>query len=159
MPDTAQAVRPNYAAAILIGGLVAGAVDLFAATLIYQAPLDVICKSVAGGLLGAKAAQAGGTQTVLIGAACHFAIMTAIAALYVLASRRLAVLVKQPLIFAPLYGAAMYVVMNYVVVPLSAIGPRPTPSLPILVEAVALHMFILAPIIVFAAVKFAPTRD
>ena len=159
MPDRAPAQRPNLAVAILTGGLVAGAVDLFAATLIYHAPLDVICKSVAGGLLGAKAAQAGGTQTVLIGAACHFAIMTAIAAIYVLASRRLPMLVKQPLIFAPLYGAAMYAVMNYVVVPLSAIGPRPTPPLPILAQAVALHMFILAPIIVFAAVKFAPARD
>ena len=152
-------VRPNLAAAILTGGLVAGAVDLFAASLIYHAPLDVICKSVAGGLLGARAAQAGGLETVLIGAACHFAIMTAIAAIYVLASRRLAVLVKQPLILAPLYGAAMYIVMNYVVVPLSAIGPRPTPPLPILAQAVALHMFILAPIIVLAARKFAPPRD
>ena len=159
MSDVSAQRRPNLAAAILTGGLVAGAVDLLAATIIYHAPLPVICKSVAGGLLGAKASQAGGTPNALIGAACHFAIMTTIAAIYVLASRRLPILVKQPLIFAPLYGAAMYIVMNYVVVPLSAIGPRPTPPLPILAEAVALHMFILAPIIVFAARKFAPARD
>lgn len=159
MSDFGVPARPNLAAAILAGGLVAGIVDLLAATLIYHASLPVICKSVAGGLLGAKAAQAGGMENVLIGAACHFAIMTTIAAIYVLASRRLPILVKQPLVFAPLYGAAMYGVMNYVVVPLSAIGPRPTPPLPILIEAVALHMFILAPIIVFAARKFAPARE
>ena len=151
-------MRSNLAA-ILTGGRLAGAVDLFAASLICHAPLDVIAKSVAGGLLGAKAAQAGGPSNVLIGAACHFAIMTVIAAIYVLASRRLAVLVKQPLIFAPLYGAAMYLVMNYAVVPLSAIGLRPTPPLPILAQAVALHMFILAPIIALAAWKFAPAGD
>ncbi|WP_421933581.1 hypothetical protein [Phenylobacterium sp.] len=159
MSDFGVPARPNLAAAILTGGLVAGAVDLLAATIIYHAPLPVICKSVAGGLLGAKAAQAGGLENALIGAACHFAIMTTIAAIYVLASRRLPILVRRPLVFAPLYGAAMYGVMNYVVVPLSAIGPRPTPPLPILIEAVALHMFILAPIIVFAARKFAPARE
>ena len=159
MSDIAVLARPNLAAAILVGGLVAGAVDLLAATVLYHTPLLAICKVVAGGLLGAKAAQAGGIETSALGAACHFAIMTAIAAIYVLASRRLPVLVKQPFVFAPLYGAAIYVVMNYVVVPLSAIGPRPTPPLATLVPAVALHMFILAPIIVFAAVKFAPARD
>jgi hypothetical protein len=52
----------------------------------------------------------------------HFVIAIGMAAAFVVASRVLPILTRLPLIFGPLYGAALMAAMNYVIVPMSAIG-------------------------------------
>lgn len=130
---------------IVIATLVAGTLDITAAILTWLtrgvAPARVL-QSVASGVLG-RAAVAGGAPTAALGLFLHFAIMSAIVALFVLASRRWSLLTPRALPPAIgcgiVYGIAVYVVMTYVVVPLSA-SPIRTPALPQFLEGVAVHI-------------------
>jgi len=105
--------------AILLGGLIAGTFDIGAAALINLANPLLILKFVAGGLLG-KAALAGGASVELLGLVLQWAMSLIIAALYVFAARWLPVLRRRWLTSGLAYGVVIFVVMNFVVVPLSA---------------------------------------
>jgi len=111
--------RISYLQAILLGGLVAGTVDIGAASLISGRSPVVISQFIAGGLLG-KASLDGGMRTAALGVVLQWAMSIIIAALYVLASTRLDALRRSWLLFGILYGIPVYFVMEYVVVPLSA---------------------------------------
>jgi hypothetical protein len=110
---------------IALATAVAGVLDITDACLYYgitkAVPPDRIFQSVASGLLG-KAAYAGGAATAALGLALHFAIMAVMVAVYVLASLRLPILTKRPVVMGLGYGLATYLVMNYVVLPISAAG-------------------------------------
>ena len=69
----------------------------------------------------------------------HFIIAVA-ASLYLLASGRVTALVHHPYICGPLYGVAIYLVMNFIVVPLSAVTPGKH-SLQGVVGDLASHLF------------------
>jgi uncharacterized membrane protein YagU involved in acid resistance len=105
--------------AILFGGIVAGTVDIGAASLISGRDPVFISQYIAGGLLG-KDALAGGMQTAALGVVLQWAMSIVIAAIYVLASRMLPVLRSQWLLMGLLYGIPVQFVMSYVVLPLSA---------------------------------------
>jgi len=136
--------------ATLLGGLVAGALDFAAATVLYEAPPMVIARSVASGWLG-PAARTGGTQAAAIGIASHFALMTMIAGVYVLAARRIPWLKSSWILGGLVFGLCVYGIMNAIVVPLSAAAPRMPPPDTLLLEAVALHMILIGlPIAWFA---------
>ncbi len=109
---------------ILLGGFCAGLADfLFATTMAVvngKSPLRP-WQGVAGGLLG-KDALAGGVATAVLGAALHFFIAIAAAALLYLLVRRVRLVPRQWLVLAVLYGVAFLLVMNYAILPLSAIG-------------------------------------
>src|SRR6202000_1215351 len=100
-------------------GIVAGTVDIGAASLISGYDPLFISRFIAGGLLG-KASLSGGAQTVALGVALQWAMSMVIAAIYILASRVLPVLRSQWPAMGILYGVPVYCVMTYVVVPLSA---------------------------------------
>src|SRR5919112_6223459 len=121
--------RPRALDTILYGGLAVGILDgLFALVfygLILGAKPTRIFQSVAAGLLG-RAAFEGGTRTFLLGVLLHFVVATCIAAVYYALSLKLPVLIRRPVVCGLVYGLVAYLVMNYVVVPLSAIGPRPS---------------------------------
>ena len=136
---------------ILWGGLVAGAADICAAALIWKIPIDTVFKSVARGWHG-KAAMKGGWDMVAVGAASHFFITLVCAAIYVLAARRLPVLTRRPILAGSLFGLIIYGVMTYVVVPLSAVGPRPQPPVDLtLVLAILANVMVGLIIALFAA--------
>ena len=111
---------------VLAGGLVAGTLDIVYACVFWAVkagvPVRRILQSVAAGLLGAASFE-GGAATAALGLALHFLIAVSMSAAYYLASRRWAVLRERPLACGPLYGLGLYVVMNHIVVPLSAAGP------------------------------------
>jgi uncharacterized membrane protein YagU involved in acid resistance len=85
-----------------------------------------VFQSVASGLLGA-ASFTGGAKTAVLGVVLHFIIATTAAAVYYLASRQLRFLIDQTVIAGVLYGVVVYLFMNFVVLPLSAITKRPVP--------------------------------
>ncbi len=106
--------------AILVGGFVAGAIDISYAILANLARVapERVLQSVASGLLG-RASYQGGAPTAWLGLFLHFAMAIAMAAIFVAAARSLAP-VRQHLIVAGLvYGALIYFAMRWVVVPLS----------------------------------------
>jgi hypothetical protein len=123
----ARGARSETLRAILLGGLLAGLADALYATLYFgwlgARPVR-IWQSVAAGLLTRERAVAGGLPTAALGLAIHFLIAYAAAAVYVLASRRLPVLVRRAVLCGSLYGLWVYVFMNSVVIPLSALPPR-----------------------------------
>ncbi len=110
---------------ILIAGLAAGAMDITYAFVVYgplsyqMSPVEVL-HSVAAGWLGKDAANAGGATTALLGLATHFMIATVMAAVFVLVAARWPALKHNAVRWALIYGFGLYVVMSYVVVPLSA---------------------------------------
>ena len=110
--------------AILLGGLIAGTIDIGAAALINGLSPVTIMQAVASGLLG-KAAFHGGPQAAALGMGLQWAMSLAIAAIYVLAARWITTLRRRWILDGLAYGVGVFVVMNYAVMPLSAVGHAP----------------------------------
>jgi hypothetical protein len=131
------------------GGGVGGLLDAIYATVLWGVILGSnpagVWQGVASGLLG-KASFEGGNATALLGLALHFFIAFIMALVYVRASRRLPALLERPLLMGALYGVVLYVVMNFVVVPLSHIGFRP-PTLVGFLRAFPPHVILVGPAI------------
>lgn len=127
----------------LLGGAVVGVLDLLDALIFFGlrgAKAVLVLQAIAAGLIGRETARSGGAVTVLIGLAVHFAIAFTIVGVYHLVAGRVTILARQPFIFGPLYGVAAYLVMNFVVLPLSATPPGSAPiPLPVLINGLLIH--------------------
>jgi uncharacterized membrane protein YagU involved in acid resistance len=150
--------------AILIGGLIAGALDITYAIATYFFAYDVppirIFQSVAGGWVGREAARAGGMETALLGGITHFTFTTMFAAAYVLVSFVWRDLLRKPYQWGPLYGASLYFMMNFIVVPNSALGwPKALPPPAIWWSGLFVHMFLVGLPIALAARWMLLNRD
>jgi hypothetical protein len=109
---------------ILLGGFFAGLADFLYPTIKAVMAGDSWMrpwKSVASGLFG-KVAHEGGIGMVVVGVALHFFICFVAAALLYLVASRVKWLPRQWIVLGVLYGCAFLAVMNYVILPLSAIG-------------------------------------
>ena len=120
---------PRMKSVVGTAGLAAGALDIAAAFLTSAAKPPVVLKAIASGLLGRRAFR-GGPEVAALGLGLHFVIALGWAAVYYVASRRLAFLVRRPLVAGPAYGIFVYWFMQLIVLPLSAApkfnpGPRP----------------------------------
>ena len=147
---------PRAARAILWGGLLAGVGDIafaFVASWLRGVGPVRVLHSVAGGVLGPSARE-GGLAAAALGLALHFLIATAAAAVYWLASRRLTVLARRPVVCGLLYGVAVYLVMNFVVVPLSAAYFKPSSAPSALLLNAAGHMLLVGLPIALAARRY-----
>jgi hypothetical protein len=132
--------------AIVGGGLLAGAVDItfacVASAMLRGATPIRVGQSVASGLLGRDAALAGGVATGLLGLALHFVMVIIMAAAYYVAAKRVPLLVKHAVPCGIAYGLGLYLVMNYVVLPLSAIGRHGgNGPLSVVIPEILVHMF------------------
>lgn len=110
--------------AAIIAGLVAGIIDIGAAALINHVGPALILQAIASGVIGIKS-YAGGAATILLGLALQLAMSIVIAGIYALAATRLAWLRSRAVLAGLAFGVGVFVVMNMVVVPLSAFGPKP----------------------------------
>lgn len=127
--------------AILFGGLTVGILDGLDAIVFFGlrgVPPHRIFQAIASGLLGQPAFQ-GGMVTAALGVVLHFCIATTIVTVFVLLSRRLLALTNRPFLWGPLYGVAVYLVMNFIVIPLSAANSAPKP-LAVVINGVLIHM-------------------
>jgi len=115
---------------IVIGGLIAGTLDMTAACVQAWLRSGVtpfrVARFIASGAIGPGALN-GGTKTALLGLAFHYLIATIWTAVFYLASRRLHFLIKWPVPMGLLYGVIVYLFMNFVVLPRSAITPARVP--------------------------------
>jgi len=105
--------------AILIGGLVAGTVDIGAAALISHVSPALIAHYIASGLLG-KASFALGAPAVCLGVILQCAMSVLIAAIYWSVTARMPRLRAQWWLGGLLAGLVIYLVMNFLVMPFSA---------------------------------------
>ena len=109
---------------IFLGGFFAGLADFIyptARALMSGGPWTQPWKGVASGIFG-KAAHQGGPGMVALGIALHFFICFVAAALLYLIVSRVKWLPRHWFALGILYGLAFLAVMNYVILPLSAIG-------------------------------------
>lgn len=110
---------------VILGGLIAGTIDIFAAALISHHTPVVILYFIAGGLLG-RAALDGGWSIAVLGLALQWGMSIVIAAPFVFAADRVSILKRHWIIAGVAYGVVVFYVMNYIVVPLSAWHSKPT---------------------------------
>jgi hypothetical protein len=151
---------PQFLKAIALSCLIAGTLDISDALIFYGlrgvAPTRLL-QGIASGLLG-RGSYAQGTRSAILGLLLHYFIATTAATIYIFASRRLP-LSRHPFLWGGLYGVCVYIVMNYVVLPLSKIGLRPTPPLVPLINGVAALIFCIGIPIALIARRYIPYKN
>src|ERR1700679_264989 len=103
---------------ISIAGLLSGVLDL-TSTWVRRTqgiPLERLLQRIASGAFGPSVFE-GGKKTATAGLFFHFLISFTAAFVYYAGSRKLAILIHHPLLSGVLYGAAVHLVMNRIVLP------------------------------------------
>ncbi len=142
--------------AILYAGLLCGVLDGLSAiglTLALGGKIERMFQGIAAGVMGVQLAARAGVASALLGLALHFFIAFGAAAVYYAASRIWPLLIRHALACGVLYGVLVHLFMSYVVIPMSAIGPRPFNArtfYPIL----AIHMIVVGPSISLTIRKY-----
>jgi len=111
-------------------------------SLIQKNPFIVVLQYIASGVLG-NAAFEGGIATALLGVLIHFIISVVIAGVFILSAGRIPLLRRYAIAGALLYGFGAFIVMNLIVVPLSAAPPVPAPTMPWLIEDIIEHILVI----------------
>jgi hypothetical protein len=132
--------------AIVGGGLLGGFFDITFACVVWAIRAGItpirVGQSVAAGLLGREASLAGGVATGILGLVLHFLMAIIMAAVYYGAATRIPLLVKRAVPCGLAYGLGIFCVMNFVVMPLSAIGRMGgNGPLVIMIPEILVHMF------------------
>ncbi|HEV7521227.1 MAG TPA: hypothetical protein VGP89_09020 [Candidatus Angelobacter sp.] len=159
MPSTSTS--SSAILAIFWGGVACGVFDITQAVVAFYLqsglkPVTVL-QSVASGLLG-RASFQGGIKTAVLGAFLHFFIAFSWAAIYYLASRRLLFMTEKAVIAGLIYGEFVWIVMTFVVLPLSAIHRWPTWSKASIITGPIGHMFLVGLPIALAVKRWAPVK-
>ena len=97
-----------------------------------------------------------GASGALLGLVVHFALMAIMAAVYVLAARRIPALIEKPIQWGVLYGLATYVVMNWLVVPMRFDTPLPPSPLSMATQLFAHVVLVGMPIALITARRLEP---
>lgn len=144
IPGDRHATAGKAVTALLKIGLIAGTLDISDALIwnLFHGIMPVrVFQHIASGLLGAHAFGLG-ARAVALGIVLHYLIALIWTAVFYVLSRKLSVLHRRPLISGLLYGVLVYVVMNFVVLPLSALPHSPRqPTLSSRVNGVLALMF------------------
>lgn len=109
-------------------------------------------QGIARGVLG-EAAFHQGARSVLLGIALHFVIAFGAASAYCLASQWIPMLLQRALICGAAYGVLVHLFMNFAVIPLSAIGPRPFVAR-VFYSVLAIHIAVVGPSISLLARRY-----
>lgn len=114
---------------VFLGGLLIAIGDtMFAMSVWFGWSVPGLIKlfqTIAVGVLG-KASFDGGIPAALLGAGLHLFMASMFVLTYTLVSRRAPELLRKPFVYGPLYGVLLYVIMNFVVLPLSRVAAHPT---------------------------------
>lgn len=144
---------PTFFSTVILGGFVAGNLDALDGVVAFglvngQNPIKVL-QYIASGAIGASSFD-GGLATALLGMVLHFFIAFVVAAIYYFASLRIPVLYQQAITLGLLFGAAVFLVMNYVVLPFSNV-PEGKFSWILFINGIVGHaLFVGLPISLFA---------
>jgi hypothetical protein len=134
----------------LVGGLIAGTLDLTAAFIFYGRNVP---RGIATGLLGPEARQ-GGIGVYILGIFLHFFIAMSAAFVFYLASRKLGFMIQHPVVGGLFFGIAVFLVMNLIVLPLSAIHVKGPYTLRGLIQGLLIHMICIGLPISFSVRQF-----
>jgi hypothetical protein len=138
--------RPSALRAIVLGGALAGTLDLLFAAVVYGyargGTEEGVLQSIASGWLGRRAFRGGG-PTAVLGFFTQYLIAVGAAAVFYAASRWAPALRRRPVPAGIVFGAGLYAFMYRVVMPLSAVPFQPSFAPRALLPALAAHMFLI----------------
>jgi len=145
--STSPATRNSLLRLSVIGGIITGLLHLLVQIglvfgLILKTPFISSLQYVASGAMG-DAAFAGGPATALLGLVLDFIMTTIMAGVFILGADRIPLLRRHLIPGSLLYGFGVFIVMNLLVLPLSAAPPLPAPPLWLLVELVLEHILLI----------------
>lgn len=119
----ANTLRHHRVWTVIWIGLLAGTLDI-SENLIFNAFRHVTPKMVfqyiASGLIDGRAFTMG-SASVALGVAIHYAIAMTWTVIFFLLSRKLIILTRQAAISGVFYGGIVYIIMNFVVLPLTRV--------------------------------------
>ena len=141
---------PRPLPAILVGGLIAGTLDMTSAYISYGWGMP---RGIAAGLLGPSASQ-GGIGVYILGLAIHVFIALSAAAVYYAASRKLDFMVWHPIVSGLFFGIGLWLVMNLIVLPLCAFHFKGPYTWHGMVQGLLIHMFLIGLPISFSVRQF-----
>jgi hypothetical protein len=144
VPRSRAAAGMQLLSSVLVGGAVAGALDLAFAMTMWGArgvPVKTIPLSIASGLFGPDAFKMG-TPGVVAGVGLHFGMTISMAAAYAIAAGRWPSLARHPVRAGLAYGALVYGVMTVVVVPLSR-APLKAPPTAVALADLGAHLLLV----------------
>jgi hypothetical protein len=147
---TSSAVGTHSWQGFLVGGLIAGTLDLTSAFISYG---WTVPRGIAAGLLGPSARQ-GGIGTYILGIFLHFFIAMSAAFVFYLASRKLGFMIQHPVVCGLFFGIAVFLVMNLIVLPLCAFHFKGPYTLRGLIQGLLVHMICIGLPISFSVRQF-----
>ena len=132
---------------IALGGLIIGTADAiiyhwFVTSVLGGYPLTTVFQYIASGALG-ESAFAGGIATALLGVLFHYIVSFVIAGVFILSANCISFLRRYPIVCSLLYGFGVFIVMNMIVIPLSAAPPLPAPTTPQLIMNILDHVLVV----------------
>jgi uncharacterized membrane protein YagU involved in acid resistance len=144
----------SFAKALLLCLLIAGTLDISDALIFYGlrgVPALGLLRFIAGCLVGVSALH-GGLAMAALGLAIHYTITLFWSALFLLAATRVSFLTRRAILSGLIYGGLIYVLMNFVVLPLTRLPPRShhLPAAVLLNGVLALLIFMGLPIALIA---------
>jgi uncharacterized membrane protein YagU involved in acid resistance len=110
---------------ILWIGLFAGTLDITDNLIFNQLPgitPKMVFQYIASGLIGMRAFR-DGLVSIALGVAIQYIIALIWTALFYAASRKFAILSRRPVVSGLVYGGVIYLLMNFIIVPLSRVPP------------------------------------
>jgi hypothetical protein len=144
-----------------VSWLVAGTFDICYATgfsyVRSGVPPSRVLHFVASGALGPDAFT-GGAPTAALGLAFHYLIALIFTVAFFAVARVQPWLIRRPVVSGVVYGLGIYLVMNFVVIPFSRIGPRPLPAAIVTITGLLVHMFLIGTPIALGARRAADSR-
>ena len=131
----------------LIGGLISSFLHLVIQQgivfgLILKTPIISQLQFVASGAMG-DAAFTGGLATALLGLVLDFIMITVMAGVFIFSVDRIPLLRRNVILGSILYGFGVFIVMNLIVLPLSAAPALPAPPLWLLIELILQHILLI----------------
>ncbi|HLO29038.1 MAG TPA: hypothetical protein VK249_07885 [Anaerolineales bacterium] len=145
--STSPATRNPLLRLSVIGGLILGMLHLiiqswFVYSFLEKNPFISVLQYVASGAMG-NAAFAGGPATALLGLILDFLMTTIMAGVFILSIDRIPLLRSHVIPGSLLYGFGVFIVMNFIVLPLSAAPPLPAPSTWLFIEMILEHILLI----------------
>jgi hypothetical protein len=129
--------------AIVATGFICGTLDAISARIVSGAPWMRISQFIASGVLGPDSFK-GGLRTALLGTALHYTIAFGATIVFFAVTRFMPMLLDHALLIGPLYGLCVHLFMQFVVLPMSAIGRKPHTLQGFLIQ-LAVHMIVVGP--------------
>ena len=131
----------------VIGGLIIGILHLIVQVgivfgLLLKSPYMSSLQFVASGAMG-NAVYTGGLATALLGLVLELLMTIMIAGIFVVGVDRIPPLRRYVIPGSLLYGFGVFIVMNFIILPLSAAPPLPAPPMWLFIEMILEHILLI----------------